>query len=144
MVYPCSRTSLSSTIPLPLSAEVLAVLPEVSTDYSAAAFHRCFLKPAFTSKLGCFSTVDTPASPAAGALAVDEAAEPLPALPLDFILSRLNISARQKDTELLTVQEVHSVGKLQPWWQEMKKKCNFQPLLREGALLMRNPLRVAK
>ncbi|RWV76772.1 hypothetical protein GW17_00062513 [Ensete ventricosum] len=97
MVYPCSRTSLSSTIPLPLSAEVLAVLPEVSTDYSAAAFHRCFLKPAFTSKLGCFSTVDTPASPAAGALAVDEAAEPLPALPLDFILSRLNISAQQKE-----------------------------------------------
>ncbi|RRT42268.1 hypothetical protein B296_00055546 [Ensete ventricosum] len=96
MVYPCSRTSLSSTIPLPLSAKVLAVLPEVSTDYSAAAFHRCFLKPAFTSKLGCFSTVDTPASPAAGALAVDEAVEPLPALPLDFILSRLNISARQK------------------------------------------------
>ncbi|RRT76129.1 hypothetical protein B296_00012803 [Ensete ventricosum] len=48
------------------------------------------------SELGCFSTVDALASPAAGMLAADGIADPLPTPPSDFILSRLNISAQQK------------------------------------------------
>ncbi|RRT66598.1 hypothetical protein B296_00040079, partial [Ensete ventricosum] len=96
MVYPHLGTSSSSTIPLPLSAEVLAVLPEASTGCSAATFRKRFLKPAPTPELGRFSTVDALASPVARALAADGAADPLPALSSDFILPRLNISAQQK------------------------------------------------
>ncbi|RZR87596.1 hypothetical protein BHM03_00015036 [Ensete ventricosum] len=144
VVYPCSGTSSSSTIPLPLSAEVLAVLPEASVGCLAATFRRHFLKPAPAQELGCFLAVDTPTSPAAGTLAVDGAADPLSAPLSDFILSSSVSSGDNIGTELLTVREVHSVRKLQPQQQEMKKKCNFQPLLLEGAPLTRNPLRAAK
>ncbi|RRT83509.1 hypothetical protein B296_00003402 [Ensete ventricosum] len=95
-MYPCSRTSSSSTVPLPLSAEVLAVLLEVSAGYSTIAFCKRFLKPAPASKLGRFSVVDAPVSTTAGVLATDGATDPLLAPPSDFILSRLNISAQQK------------------------------------------------
>ncbi|RWV85135.1 hypothetical protein GW17_00053098, partial [Ensete ventricosum] len=96
MVYPRSGASPSSTIPLTLSIEDLAVLLEASASYSATAFRRCFLKPASTLELGRFSTADTPTSLAVGPLTADRAVEPLPAPPLDFILLRLNISVQQK------------------------------------------------
>ncbi|RRT72268.1 hypothetical protein B296_00003042 [Ensete ventricosum] len=98
VVYPCSGTSSSSTIPLPLSAEVLAVLPEASVGCLAATFRRHFLKPSPAQELGCFLAVDTPTSPAAGTLAVDDAADPLSAPLSDFILLRLNIFAQQNVT----------------------------------------------
>ncbi|RRT80452.1 hypothetical protein B296_00017292 [Ensete ventricosum] len=96
MVYPRSGTSPSSIVPLPLSVKVLVVFLEASIGCSVAGFQRHFLKPTSALKLGCFSTVDTPASPTAGTLAVDGATELLPAPPLDFILPRLNTSAQQK------------------------------------------------
>ncbi|RRT58539.1 hypothetical protein B296_00001350 [Ensete ventricosum] len=73
MVYPRSGTSSSYTIPLPLSVEVLAVLPEASAGCSTTTFRRRFLKPASTPELGCFSTTDSPASPTAGTLSADGA-----------------------------------------------------------------------
>ncbi|RRT45914.1 hypothetical protein B296_00021520 [Ensete ventricosum] len=96
MVYPRSGTSSSSTIPLPLSAKVFSVLPEVSTGCSVAAFSRHFLKPAPASELGHFLVVDASTSPAAGSLAADDAADPLPTPSPNFILPRLNIFAQQK------------------------------------------------
>ncbi|RWW50194.1 hypothetical protein BHE74_00043569 [Ensete ventricosum] len=96
MVYPRSGTSPSSIVPLPLSVDVLIVFPEASIGCSVATFQRHFLKPTSASKLGCFSIVDTPASPTAGMLAIDGAIEPLPVPSLDFILPRLNTSAQQK------------------------------------------------
>ncbi|RZS17040.1 hypothetical protein BHM03_00049145 [Ensete ventricosum] len=93
MVHPHSGTSLSSTVPLPLSAEVLAVLPKVSVGCSATIFRRRFLKPASASELECFSTMVTIASPTTGALATNGVVELLPTPLPDFILPRLNISA---------------------------------------------------
>ncbi|RWV92945.1 hypothetical protein GW17_00044634 [Ensete ventricosum] len=111
MGYPRSGNSPSSTIPLPLSVEVLVVLPEASGSCLATAFRRHFLKPASAPELGHFSTMDTLASPTASMLATDGAVESLPAPPPDFILLRLNISAQQKSSCLTSKRSTRRTGK---------------------------------
>ncbi|RRT58253.1 hypothetical protein B296_00034283 [Ensete ventricosum] len=122
LVYPHTGASSNSITFFPLYIGDLVELTEASTGYSGVAFLRCFLRVIPSPPPGCFSIVELAASTIVGESVGDGTADPLPVMPPDFILPRLNISAQQK---LFTVQYVHSIGKLKPRRQEMKKTCDF-------------------
>ncbi|RZS09179.1 hypothetical protein BHM03_00040230 [Ensete ventricosum] len=117
-VYPHSGASSVSTGYFSFSTGTLVVLPEESASCSEVPLLLRFLRLDPSSTLARFSTVEPMGTTEANAPVADGTVDPLPAPSSDFIFQGLNIFTQQVSsvesagTELFTVREVHSIGKL--------------------------------